>query len=166
MPRSPGYSDAHTVRAFPRADPDAVLEARQHGGAGGKILCVDSVFPYLYRRTTRGIFPVDGPVGAGPHQHPYAGAGLRFDLAPAKDDDDSFNGPSSVHQPDDDAVADATDDRLLLIHASQRPVAVLDSIQPYWNRNPVFHNRVATDLPVVPQDGAGTGRRAVFVDPI
>ena len=166
LPRSSGNPDADPVRAFPRTDPDIVFAARQPGGAGRKILCLDPCFPHLHRRPSGRLVPVDGPVGAGPHQHRDTRAGLRLHVAAAEDDDDPIHGPSSVHQPDDDALVDAADDRFLLIHAAQRFVAILGGIECHRHRHPVFHNRMATNLPLVPEGRAGAGSRAVFFVPI
>ena len=151
LPWSSGYPDADPVRAFPRVDPDIVFAARQFGGAGREVLCLDPCFSHLHRRPYGRHVPVDGSVGTGPNQHRDARAGLRLYVAPAEDDDDPLHGPSSVHQPDDDAVVDAADDSLLLIHAAQRFVPILGGIQRHRHRYPVFHNRMATNLPLVPE---------------
>ena len=115
LPWPAGNPDAHPVRPVPGADPDTVLPPRPPGGAVGKVLRLDSVLSHLYRRAAGRYLLLDGPVRAGPHQSGHAGAGLRFHLAPAENDHDPVHGPPSVHQSDDDAVADAADDSLLLL---------------------------------------------------
>ena len=136
---------------------------RPPGGAGGEVLRMDSGVPHLHRGAAERVVPVDGPIGTGPDQNRNSGAGVRFDVAPTEDDDDPVDGPASVHEPDDDAVADAADDRVLLLHAAQRPVAVLDSFQRDRHWHPVFHNGVATHIPTVPASGAGACHGNVFV---
>ena len=82
-------------------------------------------------------------------------------MAPAENDDDTVDRPTSVDQPDDDAVADAADDRILLVYAAQRTVPVLGGIQCHWYRYPVFHNGLAAHIPAVPEGRSGASHRTV-----
>ncbi len=128
LSRAAGYPDAHTVRSLPGADTDGVFASRPPGVAVGEVLRVDTGVSHLHRRAAERCVPVDGSFGTRPNERGRAGAGFRFDVAPAEDDDDAVDGPTPVDQPDDDAVADAADDRLLFLYPAQRPVTVLDSI--------------------------------------
>ena len=158
-----GHPDAHPVRAVQGPDTDGVFEAGPPGGLGGEVLRLDTLLPDLHRRAAECLLPLDGLVGAGPFQRDHSGAGFRFHLAPAEDDHDPVDRPPSVDEPDDDAVADATDDRVLLLYAAQWTFAVLDSFQHHRYWYPVFRNGLATHFPTVPQGRARAGRRNVFV---
>ena len=163
LPGAAGHPDAHPVRAVPRSDTDGVLEAGPFGGLGGEVLRLDTLLSHLHRRAAQRDFPMDGPVRAGPVQSHHPGAGFRFHLAPAKDDYDPVDRSPSVDESDDDAVADAADDRVLLVHPAQRTVLVLDSFQCHRYRYPVFRNGVATHIPAVPEGRSGARRGAVVV---
>ena len=60
-------------------------------------------------------------------------------------------------------MADAADDRVLLVHVAQRTVPVLGSFERDWYRYPVFRNGLATNFPTVPEGGAGACCSTVFV---
>ena len=62
-----------------------------------------------------------------------------------------FHGSPAVDQPDDDALVDAADDRILLLHSSQWAITVLDSVERHRHRHTVFHNRMAANIPAVPE---------------
>ena len=158
-----GHPDANSVRPIPRPYPDAVFQARQPGGPGREILRLDTSFPHIHRRAIGRFIPLDGSVRTRPQQCGYAGPGFRLHVATAENDDDSVNGSSSVHEPDDDAVADAADDCLLFIYLAERTVSVLDCFQRDRHRNPVFHHWLAAHFPVVPKGGAGACCGARFV---
>ena len=163
MSWSADHPDADSVRPFPRPHPDAVFSTGQPGCPGGKVLRLDSGFPHIHSRAAERFVSVDGPFRTRPDQCDRAGPGFRLHVAAAENDDDSVNGPSSVHEPDDDAVADAADDCLLFLHPAQRPVPILGCFQRYRHRNTVLHHRLATNFPAVPQSGAGACCCAVFV---
>ena len=163
LPGAIDHPDAHPVRAVPGPDTDGVLEAGPPGGPGREVLRLDTLFPHLHRRAAQRYLSLDGPVGAGPVQRNHSGAGLRLHLAPAEDDHDPVDRPPSVDEPDDDAVADAADDRLLLFYPAQRVVPLLDSLQRHRYRYPVFRNWLATHIPAVPEGRSGARRGAVFV---
>ena len=163
LPGAVDHPDAHPVRAVPRPDSDGLLEAGPPGGFGGEVLRLDTILPHLHGRAAKRHLPLAGPVGTGPIQRNHSGPGFRLHLAPAENDHDAVDRPPSVDEPDDDAVADAADDRVFLVHPAQRTVPVLDSLQRHRYRYPVFRNGVATHIPAVPEGRAGACRRTVIV---
>ena len=138
LPGSDGSPNAGPHRPFPGVDPGSVLAPGQPGRTVGKDVHLDpSRADILGGAVGLGISVV-GPRQVGPHQHNHPGAGLCLHLGPAKDDHDAVDRPAAVGQPGDDALANAADDRVFLVHTPQRSGPLLDNIQCHWYRNPIF----------------------------
>lgn len=160
--RLPGpvcHPDAHPLWALPGVDTGFVLPARQLGRPVGKALYLDPAVPHIRGGAAAVEFPLVGPSRAGPNELHHAGSGVRIDLAPTENDNDPVGGPETEQQPNDDALDDAVNDRLLLIHIAQWTGAVLDFVKPHGHRHTILCYRVAAHLPVVPQIGTGGRRR-------
>ena len=80
-------------------------------------------------------------------------------MGPAKDDHAAVNGPEAGRQSSDDALADATDDRVFLVDTTQWSGIVLDHFQPDWNSNSILHNWwLGTVIPLVPTQNRAANR--------
>jgi hypothetical protein len=92
-----------------------------------------------------------------PHQRNHAGAGLRDHLGPAEDDHATVNRSEAIRQSSHDALADASDDRVLLVHPTQWTRLVLGNVQRDRYRYSIFCNWwLGTIVPFVPQGCAGS----------
>ncbi len=145
------HPNAHTVRVVPSVDSDTVLAAGQPGRSVGKVVHLATGGTYLRGGAPGGGFPVAGLGGAGPNEPDHPRACLRVDLAPAKDDHDPVGRPQAEHQSDHDALDDAANDRLFLVHIAQWPGPLLDFFERNGNRHPIFCYRVAAYFPLVSQ---------------
>ena len=148
------HPDAHPIWALPRPDSGIVLPARQPGRPVGKALHLDPSVPHLRGGPAAVEFSLAGPSRAGPNEPHHAGPGVRIDLAPAEDDDDPVGRPETEQQPNDDALDDAVDDRLFLVHIAQWTGTILDFVKPNGHRHTILCYWVAAHFPVVPQAGS------------
>ena len=152
--------DAGPHRTVPGIDSDRVLQTRRPDWVIAKAVLLDTDRAHIYGCATECRFPVAGPVRVRPHKRIDAGVGLRIHLGPAEDDHAAVHRPEAVGQPGDDALVDAPDDRVLLVHAAQRAGPILGDIQLDRNRDPILRNRrLGTLVPVVPQICFGGGSR-------
>ena len=152
--------DAGAHRLVPGVDPDRIFQTRRPGWVVGKDVHLDTHRANLCRGAAECAIPVAGPVRVRPHQRDHAGDGLRIHLDPAEDDHAAVQRSEAIGQPSDDALADAPDDRVLLVHAAQRSGPLLGHVQRYRYRDPILRNRwLGTSIPVVPQicPGGGAG---------
>ena len=63
-------------------------------------------------------FHMARPIRVRPHEHHHACAGFHIHLGPTENDHAAVHGPKAVRQPSDDALVDAFDDRVLLVHTA------------------------------------------------
>ena len=159
-PRLPGpydHPDAGADRPLPGIDPDGILQARRLGRTVGEDVRLDTNGADLRSGAIGFQIPLAGPGAVRPHQPDYASACLRLDLGPAEDDDATVDRPAAVGQSSHDALADAPDDRVLLVHATQRTGPLLGNFQPDRYRDPIFRNWwLGTIVPAIPQSRAGS----------
>ena len=147
-----GRADAHPDWPLQGIDSDCVLKARRPGRPFGKALHLDSRGADLLRRAVELELPLAGPRPVRSYQPNNAGAGLRYHLDPAEDDHATERGSPAGGQSGYDAVADAADDRLFLVHIAQRPGPLLDSFQHPGHRDPVFRKRwLGAPIPAISQ---------------
>lgn len=153
--------DACFDRAVPGVDPDRVLQTGRPGWIIRKDVHLDTHRAHLFGGAVECEFPVVGPVSVRPYQHNHAGARLRVHLGPAEDDHATVHGPKAIGQPGDDALADAADDCVLLVHIAQRTGPLLGNIQRDRHSDPILRNWwLGTIVPVVPQSCTGGGSRS------
>ena len=160
-----GRADAHPDWPLQGIDSDCVLKARRLGRPFGKALHLDSRGANLLGRTVELQLPLAGPRPVRSYQPNNAGAGLRYHLDPAKDDHAAELGSQAGGQSGYDAVADAADDRLFLVHIAQRPGPLLDSFQHPGHRDSVFRKRwLGAPIPAISQSrtaGSTSGKQAI-----
>ena len=150
--------DAHPDRPIPGFDPDTFLPPRQLGRIVGKAVHLDTGRPNILGRADRFSLSMAGPGRVRPQQTDFAGAGLRVHLGPAENDHAAVDRSAAIWQPGNDALDDALDDCLFLVHPAQRSVFVLDNVKCDRYSHPIFRNRrLGTPIPPVPQIRSGGG---------
>ncbi len=153
--RLPGPNDcpdAHPDRPVPGIDSDTFLPAGQPGWIFGEVVHLDPSRPNILSSTDRFALSMAGPRRIRPVKTDTAGARLRVHLGPAEDDDATVDRSAAVGQPSNDALADAVDDCVFLVHTAQRSVSLLDNVQRDWHSYSIFrYRRLGTLVPAVPQ---------------
>ena len=161
LPGPDGGPDADTDWPVPGVDSDTFLPPRQPGRFVGEDVYLDTGRPDLRGGAYRFSFSMAGPSRIRPDQAGASGARLRFNLGPAEDDHAAVDRSAAVGQPGNDALADAPNDCVFLIHAAQRSVSILDYIQHDWHSHPIFHHRwLGATIPTFPKirPASGVGR--------
>ena len=151
---SPDNTNAHSHRLVPSSGADSIQQTRRSGRTVRKNISLPALLSHLRRRSIEFRLFVAGFGRIRSHQHRNTGFGVCFHLGPAKDDYDALNGSSTAGESNNDAVDDAVANSLLFFYLPKRPGPLLDNFEYHRYCHTIFHNRVATSVPVVPQSGA------------
>ena len=134
-------SNASPDRPIQSIDPNSILKARRLSRTFREIILLDSAYIDLRGGSPKFEFPLVGSCTVRSYQSDNACVGLRYHLGSTENDHATQPGSQTGRQPDDDVVADATNDRLFLIHATQWSGSLLDDLQYLGNRDSVFCER-------------------------
>ena len=144
-------SNASSDRPIQSIDPNGIRKARRLSRTFRETILLDSTHIDLRGGSPKCEFPLVGSCTVRPDQSDNACVGLRYHLGSTENDHATQPGSQTGRQPDDDVVADATNDRLFLIHVAQWPGPLLDFLERNGNRHPIFCYRVAAYFPLVSQ---------------